>query len=66
MAWTRDEMAARAAKDFAGADRIHGSMMGIGERVGNTPIDMLMVNFKLMGLFDHDLTRLPSRHHRGA
>ncbi len=45
---------------YAGADRIHGSMLGIGERVGNTPIDMLMVNFKLMGLFDRDLTKLPA------
>jgi isopropylmalate/homocitrate/citramalate synthase len=48
------------AAHLAGADRIHGSMLGIGERVGNTPIDMLMVNFKLMGLFDRDLTRLPA------
>jgi 2-isopropylmalate synthase len=45
---------------YAGADRIHGSMLGIGERVGNTPIDMLMVNFKLMGAFDHDLSKLPA------
>jgi 2-isopropylmalate synthase len=45
---------------FAGADRIHGSILGIGERVGNTPLDMLMVNFKLMGLFDRDLTKLPA------
>ncbi len=44
---------------YAGADRIHGSMLGIGERVGNTPLDMLMVNFKLMGVFDRDLTKLP-------
>jgi 2-isopropylmalate synthase len=44
---------------FAGADRIHGCALGIGERVGNTPIDLLMVNFKLMGVFDHDLRRLP-------
>ena len=44
---------------FAGADRIHGCALGIGERVGNTPIDLLMVNFKLMGVYDRDLTRLP-------
>jgi 2-isopropylmalate synthase len=54
------------AAHFAGADRIHGSMLGIGERVGNAPIDMLMVNFKLMGLFDHDLTKLPAYAHRVA
>ncbi len=45
---------------YAGADRIHGSMLGIGERVGNTPIDMLLVNFKLMGVIDRDLTKLPA------
>jgi 2-isopropylmalate synthase len=54
------------AAHYAGADRVHGSMLGIGERVGNTPIDMLMVNFKLMGLFDRDLTRLPQYARRVA
>lgn len=44
---------------YAGADRIHGCVLGIGERVGNTPLDLLMVNFKLMGVFNHDLRRLP-------
>src|SRR6478672_3318449 len=43
----------------AGADRIHGSAAGIGERVGNTPIDLLMVNLKLMDWIDNDLTKLP-------
>jgi len=43
----------------AGADRIHGCALGIGERVGNTPIDLLMVNLKLMGWIDNDLTLLP-------
>jgi 2-isopropylmalate synthase len=47
------------AAHLAGADRVHGSMLGIGERVGNTPLDTLMVNFKLMGLFDRDLKKLP-------
>ncbi len=42
----------------AGADRVHGSAGGIGERVGNTPIDLLMVNLKLMGWIDNDLLRL--------
>jgi 2-isopropylmalate synthase len=42
----------------AGADRVHGSAGGIGERVGNTPIDLLMVNLKLMGWIDNDLSRL--------
>ena len=43
----------------AGADRVHGSAAGIGERVGNTPMDLLMVNLKLMGWIDNDLTKLP-------
>ncbi|HEY0143814.1 MAG TPA: LeuA family protein [Thermoanaerobaculia bacterium] len=43
----------------AGADRVHGTAAGIGERVGNTPIDLLMVNLKLMGWIDNDLTTLP-------
>ena len=42
----------------AGADRVHGSAAGIGERVGNTPIDLLMVNLKLMGWIENDLTQL--------
>jgi 2-isopropylmalate synthase len=43
----------------AGADRVHGCAVGIGERVGNTPIDLLMVNLQLMGWIDKDLTALP-------
>ncbi|HET7436848.1 MAG TPA: LeuA family protein [Thermoanaerobaculia bacterium] len=43
----------------AGADRVHGTALGIGERVGNTPIDLLMVNLKLKGWIDNDLTALP-------
>jgi 2-isopropylmalate synthase len=31
----------------AGADRVHGTVLGIGERVGNTPLDLLLVNLKL-------------------
>jgi len=42
-----------------GADRVHGCAVGIGERVGNTPIDLLMVNLKLMGWIDNDLRALP-------
>ncbi len=43
----------------AGADRVHGCAMGIGERVGNTPLDLLMVNLELMNWIDKDLTQLP-------
>jgi isopropylmalate/homocitrate/citramalate synthase len=43
----------------AGADRVHGCALGIGERVGNTPLDLLMVNLKLMGWIENDLSQLP-------
>jgi 2-isopropylmalate synthase len=43
----------------AGADRLHATALGIGERVGNTPMDMLLINFQLLGWIDRDLTRLP-------
>jgi len=42
----------------AGADQIHGSALGMGERVGNTPMDQLLVNLKLLGWIENDLMRL--------
>jgi len=42
----------------AGATRVHGAAIGIGERVGNTPMDILLVNLVLMGRRQADLTRL--------
>jgi len=42
----------------AGATRLHGSAIGIGERVGNTPMDLLLVNLVLMGNRQADLSRL--------
>jgi 2-isopropylmalate synthase len=42
-----------------GADRIHGSALGLGERVGNTPLDLVLVNLKMMGLWEGDLESLP-------
>jgi len=41
-----------------GADQVHGSALGMGERVGNTPMDQLLVNLKLMNWIDNDLSRL--------
>ncbi len=41
-----------------GAHRIHGTILGVGERVGNTALDQLLVNLKLMGLFPGDLSGL--------
>ncbi len=42
-----------------GVDRVHGTALGIGERVGNTEMDLLLVNLHLLGMHDHDLTSLP-------
>lgn len=42
----------------AGADRVHGCILGVGERVGNTPLDLFLVNLRLLGVIDRDLSRL--------
>ncbi|HLG20996.1 MAG TPA: 2-isopropylmalate synthase, partial [Bdellovibrionota bacterium] len=42
----------------AGADRVHGTALGIGERCGNTAMDQLLVNLHLLGWFQHDLSKL--------
>jgi 2-isopropylmalate synthase len=41
-----------------GVDRVHGTALGIGERVGNAEMDLLLVNLKLLGLHDYDLSSL--------
>jgi 2-isopropylmalate synthase len=45
----------------AGANCVHGCAIGLGERVGNTQIDLMLVNLKLMGIApwdEQDLTKL--------
>jgi 2-isopropylmalate synthase len=44
----------------AGADRVHGTVLGIGERVGNAALDQILVNLHLMGALPpgRDLTKL--------
>ncbi len=42
----------------AGAHRIHGTALGVGERVGNVPMDILMVNLKLKKWISQDLRLL--------
>jgi 2-isopropylmalate synthase len=42
----------------AGATRVHAAALGIGERVGNTPMDLLLVNLVVMGFLERDLTPL--------
>jgi 2-isopropylmalate synthase len=41
-----------------GADRVHGTALGIGERVGNAQMELILLNMKLLGLIDNDLTKL--------
>jgi 2-isopropylmalate synthase len=43
----------------AGADRLHGTVLGLGERVGNTPLELLLVNLVLLGWRQRDLSSLP-------
>ncbi|PYX10059.1 MAG: 2-isopropylmalate synthase [Acidobacteria bacterium] len=46
---------------IAGADCVHACALGIGERVGNTQMDQMLVNLKLMNVSpwgDQDLTKL--------
>ncbi|MSR07134.1 MAG: 2-isopropylmalate synthase [Gemmatimonadetes bacterium] len=42
----------------AGANRIHGTALGVGERVGNAEMDLLIVNLYLLGAHQHDVSRL--------
>ncbi len=43
-----------------GADRVHGTALGIGERVGNAPIELILLNLRLQGELaqGRDLSRL--------
>jgi len=51
----------------AGAKRIHGTILGVGERVGNTMIDLLLVNMRLLGVhWEGDLSRLGEYAELGA
>ena len=43
----------------AGADRVHGCGLGIGERAGNAAIELILVNLKLLGWSGQDLAGLP-------
>jgi isopropylmalate/homocitrate/citramalate synthase len=47
----------------AGADRLHGTGLGVGERCGNTEMDLLLVNLKLLGVHSGDLRRLQEYVH---
>ncbi|HLF57034.1 MAG TPA: 2-isopropylmalate synthase, partial [Thermoanaerobaculia bacterium] len=42
----------------AGADRVHGTVLGVGERVGNAQLDQILVNFELLGWSRRNLAPL--------
>src|SRR5690606_12016713 len=41
-----------------GADRVHGTALGMGERVGNAQMELILLNLKLLGLLEQGLSRL--------
>ena len=47
----------------AGVDRVHATALGVGERVGNAEMDLLLVNLNLLGAHRRDLSRLPEYCH---
>ena len=42
----------------AGAHCVHAAANSLGERVGNTPMELMLVNLRLLGLIDRDLSHL--------
>jgi len=42
----------------AGANQVHAAANSLGERVGNTPLELMLVNLRLLGIIDRDLSRL--------
>ena len=52
----------------AGVDRVHATALGVGERVGNAEMDLLIVNLRLLGAHrgGGDLSKLPEYCHTAA
>ena len=42
----------------AGAHQVHAAANALGERVGNTPMELMLVNLRLLNLIDRDLSKL--------
>lgn len=58
---------ANALEAFAaGVTRIHATALGVGERVGNTAMELLLLNLKLASAFSGDLSALPDYCERFA
>ncbi len=47
----------------AGVDRVHATALGVGERVGNAEMDLMLVNLNLLGVHRRDLSKLPEYCH---
>jgi 2-isopropylmalate synthase len=52
------EIAASFAAIAAGANQVHTAANSLGERVGNTPTELMLVNMRLLGMIDRDLSKL--------
>jgi 2-isopropylmalate synthase len=50
----------------AGVDRVHGTVLGVGERAGNTSIELFALNLSLDGAWPEDLTPLAEYCRRAA
>jgi len=50
----------------AGVDRIHGTALGVGERAGNTPLELFALNLSLDGAWPEDLTPIAEYCQRAA
>ncbi|NJD20007.1 MAG: 2-isopropylmalate synthase [Gemmatimonadetes bacterium] len=53
-------LASTMAAIEAGAGRVHGTALGVGERAGNTEMELILVNLALHGVHTPDLTLLPA------
>ena len=51
-------VASALAAAAAGASRLHGTALGVGERAGNAPMELLLVNARLLGWAHPDLSRV--------
>jgi 2-isopropylmalate synthase len=50
----------------AGVDRVHGTALGVGERAGNTPLELFALNLALDGAWRAELTPLAEYCRRAA
>jgi 2-isopropylmalate synthase len=50
----------------AGVDRVHATALGVGERVGNTPLELVALNLALAGAFRGNPRALPSYAERAS